>query len=145
MIASSQAARKAAVTETESMDAYSQAVISACERASPSVVNIVIHQPMRRSGPESSRSSREVTGNGSGFIFTPDWFILTNSHVVHHSTRIEVGLADGHRFPAELVGEDPDTDLAVLRIQSSKLTPVDLGDSQCGLPFTSCNKSRRKC
>ena len=130
MTTNSQASRQMPVSENDLMDAYSRTVISACEKVSPSVVNIVIRQPARGRVPERSRSSREVTGNGSGFVFTPDGFVLTNSHVVHHSSRIEVGLADGKRFPADLVGEDPDTDLAVVRIQGSQLLPVDLGDSQ---------------
>lgn len=129
------------VTDNELMDAYSRAVISACEKVNPSVVNIVIRQALRGRVTDPSPSSREVTGNGSGFVFTPDGFILTNSHVVHHSSRIEVGLAEGHRFPADLVGEDPDTDLAVVRIQGSRLLPADCATAFLKLPvsFLTCH------
>ena len=118
-------APKTMISDDDLMDTYSQAVISASEKVSPSVVNIDVGR-LR----ESSRFLPEARGNGSGFVFTPDGFILTNSHVVHRFNRIEVNLSDGHRLQAELVGEDPDTDLAVIRIQASNLLPVDLGNSQ---------------
>lgn len=112
------------------LDAYSQAVISAAERVSPSVANIDVHKSWRRNQTSRFRSPEELRGNGSGFIFTPDGFILTNSHVVHHSDKIEVTLSDGRHFQADLVGDDPDTDLAVIRINGLNLVPAPLGDSQ---------------
>jgi S1-C subfamily serine protease len=111
------------------LDAYSRAVISAAEKVSPSVVNIDVHQQLRGHQTADSRLPQEVRGNGSGFIFTPDGFILTNSHVVHDATRIEVILTDGRRFQGDMVGDDPDTDLAVVRIDLSNVLPANLGDS----------------
>ena len=120
----------APVADDELLDAYSQAVIRVAEKVSPSVVNIDVHQQLSSQRSAGFPSPQEVHGNGSGFIFTSDGFILTNSHVVHHATQIEVMLSDGRRFQAHLVGDDPETDLAVVQIHAPNLVPARLGDSQ---------------
>jgi S1-C subfamily serine protease len=116
--------------EDDLLDAYSRAVIRATEVVSPAVVNIDVQKSPARAQTSQSRRPHELRANGSGFIFTPDGFILTNSHVVHRADRIEVSLSDGRHFQGYLIGEDPDTDLAVVRINGSDLVPVALGDSQ---------------
>lgn len=112
------------------LDAYSQAVISVVQKVSPAVVNIDVQQQLKGRRALNQRQSQEVHGNGSGFIFTRDGYILTNSHVVHDATKIEVALSDGRRFAAEMIGDDPDTDLAVIRINAPNLVAASLGDSQ---------------
>src|SRR5688572_14596223 len=77
------------------LDAYSRAVTSAVEQVNPSVVNIEGSRQSPHSRANDRRSAREMHSTGSGFIFTPDGFILTNSHVVHHTSRLDVTLADG--------------------------------------------------
>src|SRR5881227_996917 len=109
------------------LDAYSAAVTGAVERISPSVVHIAVSQV---AGRTRSGEPRERQGGGSGFVFTPDGLILTNSHVVHGATRIQVSFSDGHRFPAHTIGDDPATDLAVIRIDAPQIVAAPLGDSQ---------------
>jgi len=103
-------------------DAYSLAVTKAAEIVGPAVVNI--------NNFNSAGNGQLIRGgSGSGFIFTPDGFILTNSHVIHNAKRIEAILADGRKFTADKIGDDPDTDLAVIRIDSPSINPVNFGDS----------------
>ena len=122
--AAQSSAPASAVSDLLLLDAYSRAVISASSQVSPSVAKIDVIQAGQ--GPRGS--SRQ--GSGSGFIFTPDGFLLTNSHVVHGAAKIDVLLSDGRKFHAENMGDDPDSDLAVLRIHGSNLVPVHFGDSQ---------------
>jgi S1-C subfamily serine protease len=110
--------------ESEIFDAYSSAVIRAADAISPAVVNIEVSS---RASDGVSRSQPQATG--SGFLFTPDGYILTNSHVVHRAGRIDVTLSDGRRVRADLIGDDPETDLAVLRISADAPTAALLGDS----------------
>ena len=107
------------------LDEYSRTVVAAVDRVAPAVVNINIKQRVEARGRE-----REVGGSGSGFIIAPDGFILTNSHVVHRASAIQVNLSDGRECAAQLVGDDPDTDLAVIRIGAPQLAHVRLANSE---------------
>jgi S1-C subfamily serine protease len=108
------------------LDAYSGAVIGALERVSPAVAFIeVTHKKAGRNGGRGPGQA-----SGSGFLFTPDGYLLTNSHVVHGAQSISVRLNDDTRFHADLQGDDPDSDLAVLRIGSPVALPyAEFGDS----------------
>jgi S1-C subfamily serine protease len=109
------------VDDGDLLDAYSRAVVGAAEQVSPSVVHIEAHLSGRGRGGR---------GSGSGFVFTSNGYILTNSHVVHDATRVRVTLPDGEKHPADLIGDDPETDLAVVRIHAPNVVPAALGDSQ---------------
>jgi S1-C subfamily serine protease len=110
----------APVEEAELLDAYSRAVVGVAEAVSPSVVRIETQS--------SGRTPQQ--GSGSGFILSPDGLVLTNSHVVHRAARIRVTLRDGRQPDAQLIGEDPETDLAVLRVYAPNLPAVRLGESR---------------
>jgi S1-C subfamily serine protease len=109
--------------DDELLDSYSQSVTRAVEKVGPAVVNIRVQKSSRERQTESG-------GSGSGFVIAPDGFILTNSHVVHGADKLEVTLADGQVYHGILVGEDPETDLAVVRINASQLAHARLGNSK---------------
>src|SRR4051794_13541852 len=99
------------------LDAYSQVVAAVVNRVAPSVVNIRVH------------AGERGAGGGSGFLITRDGFILTNSHVVSGARELEVTLHDARTFPAEIVGTDPETDLAIIRIDAPDVQHARLADS----------------
>jgi S1-C subfamily serine protease len=108
--------------DNELLDAYSNAVISVVEKVGPSVVQI---QTNKNISPTA-----QGQGLGSGVIITPDGFILTNNNVVDKAKTIEVGLTNGDSFPGEIVGTDPATDLALVRILANDLSYAELGNSE---------------
>lgn len=99
------------------LDAYSRTVSEVAARASPAVVKI-----------EAEKRGRG--GSGSGFVFTANGYILTNSHVVSGAQKLDVVLHDGRRFAADTVGDDPHTDLAVVRVKADGLPVLPLGESR---------------
>jgi S1-C subfamily serine protease len=106
--------------EGELLDAYSSAVTAAAESVAPTVVHIDVNAP---------RDGRERRGSGSGFFFTPDGLLLTNSHVVHGAREIRVTTQEDERFAADIVGDDPDSDLAVIRVSARGAPHVRFGQS----------------
>ncbi len=111
------------------LDAYSKAVVTSSQKVSRSVVHIKVKKDVKnRRG--RGRNRQNPYGSGSGFIITPDGFVVTNSHVVSGAKEIEAALSDGRTFKAELIGDDPATDLAVIRIAADDLHAIPFGDSQ---------------
>jgi S1-C subfamily serine protease len=108
--------------DLELLDAYSRAVIGVAERLAPSVVSVRI----------MAQNGRGVTGQGagSGFVIAPDGFVVTNHHVVEKASSVTVVFTDGRELSARVVGSDPATDLALLRVPEGGLVPVDIGRSE---------------
>ena len=109
--------------DSDLLDNYSRSVTQAVERVSGSLVKIDVQSARRANRPGSE-------GSGSGFVFTPDGLILTNSHVVHRAAKLSLTFTDGSRSGAVLIGEDRDTDIAVLRTEHAVFTPAALGSSK---------------
>src|SRR6185369_1440924 len=105
----------------ELLDAYSRVTVGVSEKVCPSVVNVEV---LRLSGRRGGRG-----GHGSGFVFRPDGYLLTNSHVVHEADLIQITFPDGKQMSAELVGDDTETDLAVLKVGAAGLPTTPLGRS----------------
>jgi S1-C subfamily serine protease len=103
------------------LDAYSRAVVAAAERVGPAVAHLEVEQLQR---------GRARRGSGSGFAFTPDGLMLTNSHVVHGARAVRASFADGASYDADVIGDDPDTDIAVIRVGASGLPAASLGSSR---------------
>jgi S1-C subfamily serine protease len=119
------------VAEREALDAYSRIVTTVARQVGPSVVFLRVKG---RPQPRRGAQGRPAGGSGSGFLFTPDGLILTNSHVVQDAVEIDVILPDGRSLEADLIGRDADTDLAVVRISGNGITPATLGDSDRLVP-----------
>jgi S1-C subfamily serine protease len=107
------------------LDAYSRAVMDAVDRVGPSVVKVDV----AADAPAGPRRRRGGGGTGSGFVFAADGLVLTNSHVVEGARTVHVTTLDGERLAADVVGDDPHTDLAVLRVTAAGLRAAPLGDS----------------
>src|SRR5262245_28855174 len=112
------------------LDAYSQAVTGVAEGVGPAVVRLDVNRRLRGRDARGNEVARDVGGSGSGFVFTPDGLIATNSHVVSGAVEIGATFSDGQTLQASLIGDDPDTDLAVIRVAGHKLPSVPLGESR---------------
>jgi S1-C subfamily serine protease len=112
------------------LDAYSRAVTGVAEVVGPAVVRLDVKRRLHRRDAQGRAVTQDVGGSGSGFLFTPDGLIATNSHVVSGAAEIAVTLNDGQALAAHLIGDDPDTDLAVVRVDGHRLPSVPLGESR---------------
>src|SRR3974390_110874 len=108
------------------LDAYSRAVTRVVDRVGPAVGAITVH---KRAADRAGRP-QESAGTGSGFAFSPDGPGLTHTHVVHGATRMRMAFGDGRQFDADLIGADPGTDLAVIRVAAGDLPVARLGSSR---------------
>jgi len=118
-------------TDGELLDAYSRTVTTVAEQVSPAVVKIEVQgtPPPVEGRPGPRRGPQEGGGSGSGFVMTPDGYVLTNSHVVSGAKRLAAIFQDGTRLPAHVVGDDPPTDIALVRIDGGHLPALQFADS----------------
>jgi S1-C subfamily serine protease len=128
MLSATNARTNARSLDGELLDAYSRTVTEVAAQVSPSVVKIEVQGAEGRVNG-AGRGSGESSGSGSGFVMTPDGYLLTNSHVVSGAKRINAIFQDGERVPAHLVGDDPPTDIAIVRIDAPNLVPLVFADS----------------
>ena len=125
--------RQSRVSEQDDylLDAYSQTVTGVARRVSNAVVHLKVQKPMpqnRRQSPPAWGDGRGA-GTGSGFVISTDGFVVTNSHVVNGATQIEATLPDGRSFQARTIGDDPATDVAVVKIDGDNLATLAFGES----------------
>jgi S1-C subfamily serine protease len=114
------------VSDERLLDEYSRAVTRAVDIVAPSVVSIEVSRSESTGG---ERGADRPAASGSGFVFAADGLILTNAHVVEGTRQVQVSLPDGRDCPADVLGQDPDTDIAVVRITAPDLVPVTFGNS----------------
>jgi S1-C subfamily serine protease len=118
------------VNDEDLLDAYSRAVVGVVEQVGPAVVSIRVKKPAQAQERRGRRQPRgDGEGSGSGVLITPDGFVLTNNHVVEGTNEVTVSLTDGSTYPARVMGTDPATDLAVVRVGANGLPSAQLGDS----------------
>ncbi len=123
------AAAPAGVDDASLLDAYSSTIVSVVERVGPAVGFVSMQR--RPNGEMRDRAGREqqIRGTGSGFVFTPDGYMLTNSHVVHGASSIRVAFPSGREFDADIIGEDAETDVALVRVGGKDMPTAQLGHS----------------
>jgi S1-C subfamily serine protease len=109
------------------LDAYSQAVVHASRSVSQAVAHIKVQKPTPKRQP--SRHKQPGYGSGSGFLISPEGYMVTNSHVIEKARSIQVDMPDGQQYPARLIGDDPATDLAVIQLSGKEFPYVAFGDS----------------
>lgn len=125
---SGESRRPAAFQDMSLLDAYSQTVVRVTQQVSAAVMHLQVRKSAA-AGNRPAQANRDAAGTGSGFVISTDGFVVTNSHVVGGAEHIEASLPDGRSFTAHVVGDDPATDIAVIKIDGDNLSPVSFGES----------------